>query len=212
MFKAFAGTDLPDSKLRQAMIDDVVGMLDYYTWTQPSGIAALFTQRPVVRARRAPRQALRRAGVGRHGGAARAAGRTAAGPAHARAVPVDGLGEHAADHEGRLPAHERPVRHIPPPPPGANAKPPELGPNMTTRESVEELTEMPGTVCAELPRVGDQPARVRDRGLRRARALPHGAAPVRRGRHRDRDQGRQHDDGPAGACTAIRRASRRPPS
>src|SRR6202008_5169229 len=27
-------------------------------------------------------------------------------------------------------------------------KPPELGPNMTTRESVEELTEMPGTVCA----------------------------------------------------------------
>src|SRR4029078_12096296 len=42
-FKTFAGTDLPDSKLRQAMIDDVVGMLDYYTWTQPSGIAALFT-------------------------------------------------------------------------------------------------------------------------------------------------------------------------
>ena len=37
---------------------------------------------------------------------------------------------------------------IPPPPPGANAKPPELGPGMTTRESVEALTEMPGTVCA----------------------------------------------------------------
>ncbi|HET9930779.1 MAG TPA: DUF1588 domain-containing protein, partial [Polyangiaceae bacterium] len=37
---------------------------------------------------------------------------------------------------------------IPPPPPGANAKPPTLGPNMTTRESVEELTEMSGTTCA----------------------------------------------------------------
>jgi hypothetical protein len=37
---------------------------------------------------------------------------------------------------------------IPPPPPGANAKPPELGPNMTTRESVEALTEMTGTTCA----------------------------------------------------------------
>src|SRR6185503_306872 len=37
---------------------------------------------------------------------------------------------------------------IPPPPPGANAKPPELGPGMTTRESVEAITEMPGTVCA----------------------------------------------------------------
>jgi hypothetical protein len=37
---------------------------------------------------------------------------------------------------------------IPPPPPGANAKPPELEPGMTTRETVEELTQMQGTVCA----------------------------------------------------------------
>jgi hypothetical protein len=37
---------------------------------------------------------------------------------------------------------------IPPPPPGANAKPPDLQPGMTTRETVEELTQMPGTVCA----------------------------------------------------------------
>src|SRR5205814_1672327 len=36
---------------------------------------------------------------------------------------------------------------IPPPPPGANAKPPDLGPNVTTRESVEAITEMPGTIC-----------------------------------------------------------------
>ena len=37
---------------------------------------------------------------------------------------------------------------IPPPPPGANAKPPDLQPGMTTRETVEELTQMQGTVCA----------------------------------------------------------------
>jgi hypothetical protein len=37
---------------------------------------------------------------------------------------------------------------LPPPPPGANAKPPELRSDMTTREVVEELTETPGTVCA----------------------------------------------------------------
>jgi hypothetical protein len=37
---------------------------------------------------------------------------------------------------------------IPPPPPGANAKPPDLQPGMTTRETVEELTEMTGTVCS----------------------------------------------------------------
>jgi len=42
-FKTFAGGDLPDAKLRQAMIDDVVGMLDYYTWTTPAGISALLT-------------------------------------------------------------------------------------------------------------------------------------------------------------------------
>ena len=36
---------------------------------------------------------------------------------------------------------------IPPPPPGANAKPPELQPGMTTRETVEALTQMPGTIC-----------------------------------------------------------------
>jgi hypothetical protein len=37
---------------------------------------------------------------------------------------------------------------IPPPPAGANANPPELREDMTTREVVEEITEMPGTVCA----------------------------------------------------------------
>ena len=46
-------------------------------------------QRSVVRARRAPGEALRRARLERHRGAAGAAGRAAAGPAHARAVPVD---------------------------------------------------------------------------------------------------------------------------
>ena len=112
-FKTFAGADLPDAKLRQAMIDDVVGMLDYYTWTMPSRDRGAVHQRPVVRARRAPGEALRRRRLERHRRAARAAGRPAPGPADARAVPVDGQREHAADHEGRLPAHERPVRHDP---------------------------------------------------------------------------------------------------
>jgi hypothetical protein len=37
---------------------------------------------------------------------------------------------------------------IPPPPAGANAVPPELREDMTTREVVEEITQMDGTVCA----------------------------------------------------------------
>src|SRR6185436_11071406 len=46
---------------------------------------------------------------------------------------------------------------IPPPPAGANAKPPELGPNMTTRESVEAITEMPGTICVSCHGVAINP-------------------------------------------------------
>ncbi|HYJ08807.1 MAG TPA: DUF1592 domain-containing protein, partial [Polyangiaceae bacterium] len=42
VFEAFAGENLPSSELRQAMIDDVVGLLGYYTWQKPSGVAALF--------------------------------------------------------------------------------------------------------------------------------------------------------------------------
>ena len=43
MFAAFAGGDLPGPKLRQPMIDDVLDMLAYYTWTEPAGVATLFT-------------------------------------------------------------------------------------------------------------------------------------------------------------------------
>ena len=101
---------------------------------------------------------------------------------------------------------------IPPPPPGANAKPPELVPGMTTRESVEALTEMAGTTCAGCHTLADQPARLRDRGLRRARALPDGAAAVRRGGRRDRDQAGEHVDASRRWSSAIRRRSRRRPS
>ncbi len=38
--------------------------------------------------------------------------------------------------------------HIPPPPDNANAMPPELSPDATTREVVEALTEQQGTACA----------------------------------------------------------------
>ena len=105
VFKAFAGADLPDAKLRQAMIDDVVGMLDYYTWTAPSGIASLFTSElSFARDARLAKLYGVPAWDGT-GDAARAAGRAAPGPADARAVPVDRQREHAPDHEGRVPAH-----------------------------------------------------------------------------------------------------------
>lgn len=148
VFKAFAGSQLPSPQLRQDMIDDVLGMLDYYTWQQPAGVAALFqSDRSFARSPEL---------------------------ADLYGVPTwDGAGEPPAFPAGQRPGlltralflstgspNTRPImkgvfirKHIlcdaiPPPPPGANAKPPELQPGMTTRETVEELTQMPGSVCA----------------------------------------------------------------
>jgi hypothetical protein len=147
-FKTFAGADLPDSKLRQAMIDDVVGMLDYFTWTTPSGLQALLTS-DLSFARDARLAKLYGASAWSGGGA----------PPMLPAGQRPGLLTRALFLSTGS-ANTRPIMKgvfvrtnilcdsIPPPPPGANAKPPELGPNMTTRESVEALTEMPGTVCA----------------------------------------------------------------
>ena len=113
VFKAFAGTDLPDAKLRQAMIDDVVGMLGYYTWTAPSAIASLFTS-DLSFARDARLAKLY--GVPAWDGT----GAPPAMPAGQRPGLLTralflstGTREHAADHEGRVPAHEHPVRHDP---------------------------------------------------------------------------------------------------
>ena len=147
VFKAFAGSQLPSASLRQDMIDDVLGLLGYYTWQKPSGIATLFeTQGSFARS-----------------------GELAA----LYGVPVwDGSAEPPALPAGQRPGlltralflssgspNTRPIMkglfvrkyilcdNIPPPPPGANAKPPELEAGMTTRETVEALTQMPGTIC-----------------------------------------------------------------
>ena len=148
VFKAFAGTDLPDAKLRQAMIDDVVGMLDYYTWTAPSGIASLFTSdlafaRDTRLAKLYGAPAWNGTGTppalpaGQRPGLLTRALFLASGSANTRPIM-----------KGVFMRQNILCDTIPPPPPGANAKPPELGPGMTTRESVEAITEMPGTVCA----------------------------------------------------------------
>ena len=43
LFVAFAGSDLPSPALEQNMVDDAVGMLDYYTWTSPGTIHDVLT-------------------------------------------------------------------------------------------------------------------------------------------------------------------------
>lgn len=148
VFKAFAGANLPSAGLRGAMMDEVVDLLGYYTWQKPSGVEALFRTESSF-ARTPELSSL-------------------------YGVPVwDGASEPPAFPTGQRPGfltralflstgspNTRPIMKgvfirknvlcdaIPPPPPGANAKPPELEPGMTTRETVEALTEMQGTVCA----------------------------------------------------------------
>jgi hypothetical protein len=148
VFKAFAGGDLPNASLRQAMIDDVVGLLDYYTWTVPSPVGAIFsTDRSFARDSR----------LAKIYGASVWDG-TSAPPAMPNSQARSGLLTRAAFLVSGS-ANTRPIMKgvfirktmlcdtIPPPPAGANAMPPELKPGMTTRESVEALTEVPGSVC-----------------------------------------------------------------
>ncbi len=148
VFRAFADGIEPSEGLRQAMIDDVVSMVDHYMWTEPSGLDALFTSDLSF----AQDETLASIyGVS----------------------PWDGSSEPPVITAGERPglftralflstgtANTRPImkgvflrRHvlcdmIPAPPAGANSKLPELREDMTTREVVEEITEVPGTNCA----------------------------------------------------------------
>ena len=148
VFKAFAGSQLPSASLRRDMIDDVLGLLGYYTWRKPSGVASLFqTQSSFARSPEL---------------AALYGAPAWDGSAEPPPLPTDqrpGLLTRALFLSTGSP-NTRPIMKglfirkyilcdsIPPPPPGANAKPPELQPGMTTRETVEALTQMPGTVCS----------------------------------------------------------------
>lgn len=148
VFKAFAGADLPKATLRQAMIDDVLGLLDYHTWTAPTGVAELFST-DLSLAKDA--QLAKIYGVPAWDGAG--------APPRFPAGQRPGLLTRALFLATGT-ANTRPIlkgvfirknilcNDIPPPPPGANAKPPVLEPGMTTRESVAAITEVPGSVCA----------------------------------------------------------------
>jgi hypothetical protein len=148
VFAAFAGDDLPGPELRQAMIDEVIALLRHYTWDDPAPLADVLTTELAFTEDQALADIY---GI----------------------EPWDGQGEPPSFPAGQRPglftralflssgsASTRPImkgvflrKHvlcdtIPPPPPGANAMPPELRSDMTTRQVVEELTEREGTVCA----------------------------------------------------------------
>lgn len=148
LFIAFAGANLPSKTLRDEVIADAVDTVDYFMWTKPSGMKELLTSDVAVNK----------------------------GPELAKiyGVPAwNGQGAPPSFAAGQRPglftralflasgsANTRPIqkgvflrRHIlcdeiGTPPAGANAKLPELRPDLTTREVVEQLTQVDGTVCA----------------------------------------------------------------
>lgn len=148
VFKAFAGDDLPNANLRKAMQDDALALLDFQTWNESAPVASWFASE---------RSFARDARLAKIYGAPVWDGASVPPPLPTGQRP--GLLTRALFLASGS-ANTRPImkgvfirknilcNDIPPPPPGANAKPPVLEPGMTTRESVEALTEVAGSVCA----------------------------------------------------------------
>ncbi|MDD9971579.1 MAG: DUF1592 domain-containing protein [Myxococcales bacterium] len=148
VFQRFAGEQLPSPDLREAMIDEVLDLLDYHTWEQQADLFDLLTT-DLAFARTEELAAL-------------------------YGLPVwNGQGKPPAFPPGARPgiltraaflatgsANTRPVMKgvfirrnilcddIPPPPDNAAANTPLVSEDLSTREVVEELTEADGSVCA----------------------------------------------------------------
>lgn len=152
VFQSFAGDDLPSPTLRDAMIDEVLDLFDYYTWNQPGGIEQLFLT-PHSFARSAELasfygvQAWNGEGEppiiqGERPGVLTRAAFLATGTASTRPVM-----------KGLFIRRHVLCDVIPPPPDNVMANPPDLSPNLSTRQVVEALTEEEGTSCSNCHRV-----------------------------------------------------------
>lgn len=147
VFSSFAVENLPSADLRAAMIDEVLELLNYYTWDVPSGLGQIFLT---------PYSFTKSDELARIYGIEAWDGSSA--PPELEGRP--GILTRAAFLATGT-ANTRPIMkgvfirtnvlcdEIPPPPANANAIPPELSPDLTTREVVEALTEGPANAgCA----------------------------------------------------------------
>jgi hypothetical protein len=148
VYAAFAGADLPGPALRQQVIDDALDMLEYFTWSEPRALDAMFSSE--LSFARGP-QLAHIYGVAPWDGSSRP-----------RALPSGvrpGLLTRAWFLAGSS-ANTRPIQRgafvrrrllcdeIPPPPDNVAALPPALAADKTTRQVVSALTEQPGSTCA----------------------------------------------------------------
>ncbi len=139
VFSSFAIPNLPSVDLRAAMIDEVLDLLNHYTWDVPSGLSEVFlTPYAFTKSDELAKiygieawdgSSNPPALEGRPGILTRAAF-LATGTANTRPIM-----------KGVFIRTNVLCDEIPPPPPNAAAFPPELSPDLTTREVVEALTE-----------------------------------------------------------------------
>jgi Protein of unknown function (DUF1592)/Protein of unknown function (DUF1588)/Protein of unknown function (DUF1595)/Protein of unknown function (DUF1585) len=146
VFQNFSGPNLPTPDLRQSAEDEVLALLDYFTWQKPSGMDEIFLTQGVFT--RSPELAAIYGSEVWDG--------SSVPPTFPESRP--GILTRAAFLATGTPS-TRPIMkgyfirknilcdEVPPPPGNAAASPPEFSAEQTTREVVEELTG--SGVCAE---------------------------------------------------------------
>jgi hypothetical protein len=148
LFKTFAGADLPGTGLRQAMIDDALGLWRHLTWDSAGRFDDLLTS-DLAFARTA--DLARIYGLGAWDGKApppRFAAGTRPGLLTRAALLATGSASTRPIMRGAFVRRTILCDELPPPPGSAAASPTDLDPKLTGRQVVEALTEMPGTTCA----------------------------------------------------------------
>ena len=147
IFQSFADENLPSSELREAMMDEVVDLLDYFTWEQPGGLEQIFTT-DYSFARTEELATLY--GIAPWDGESEppSVGAERPGLLTRAAFLTTGTANTRPIMKGLFIRRNVLCDRIPPPPENAMATPPELSPEFSTRQVVEELTEGEGTGCA----------------------------------------------------------------
>lgn len=148
LYTAFTAANVPSRDLRDEVRQDVLDMMRYYTWTTNGTVdAALRSELNFARGT----ELADLYGVAPWDGASP--------PASFPSGERPGLITRAAFVSAAGPSTHPILKgvfirkyllcdQLDPPPNNANATPPDLRPNMTTRDVVSEITEQPGTVCA----------------------------------------------------------------
>lgn len=139
LFQAFAGENLPSGELRDAMRDEVFELLHHYTFTQPGGVEQLLTS-PYSFAVSSELAELYGAEAWNGLGTPPSLGNQRPGLLTRAAFLATGTANTRPIMRGLFIRTTLLCDSIAPPPAEAGATPPELSPNLTTREVVEQLT------------------------------------------------------------------------